>query len=116
VRRVWFVDPRKRIVTVFTAPDQSITLRQSETLTGDPVLPGFQLPWRKLFAEPAEKPNTDRAKERRGRRSARRRSGQKRLESSPAAVRRADPKPPPAPELGRSRISRHGPGGDEARE
>ncbi len=48
---VWYVDPVARTVEVFTAPDQSVVLRQDQTLTGDPVLPGFVLPLRDLFAE-----------------------------------------------------------------
>jgi Uma2 family endonuclease len=48
---VWFVDPRQRIVTVYTAPDQSLVLREDQTLGGGAVLPGFTLPQRELFAE-----------------------------------------------------------------
>jgi Uma2 family endonuclease len=51
VRLVWMVDPDARTVTVYTAPDQSIVLGEADTLTGDPVLPGFTLPLRDLFAE-----------------------------------------------------------------
>lgn len=50
VRVVWFVDPKKRTVQVFTAPDQSIILTEKGTLDGGDVLPGFTLPVRKLFA------------------------------------------------------------------
>jgi Uma2 family endonuclease len=50
VRVVWMVDPVARTVTVYTAPDQSRMLSEAETLKGDPVLPGFELPLRDLFA------------------------------------------------------------------
>ena len=47
---VWFVDPKKRIVTVYTAPDQGIVLSETDVLDGGTVLPGFQLPLSQLFA------------------------------------------------------------------
>ena len=46
---VWQVDPNTRTVEVFTAPDQSTVLHEAQTLTGDPVLPGFTLPLQELF-------------------------------------------------------------------
>ena len=51
VRLVWFVNPRKRNVDVFTEKDSCITLTEQQTLTGGDVLPGFKLPLKKLFAE-----------------------------------------------------------------
>jgi Uma2 family endonuclease len=50
VRVVWFVDPRKRIVQVYTGPDEARTLAEKDTLDGGDVLPGFTLSVRKLFA------------------------------------------------------------------
>jgi Uma2 family endonuclease len=50
-RLVWFVDPRDRTVDVYTAPNQSVRLTQADTLDGAPLLPGFRLPLRELFAE-----------------------------------------------------------------
>jgi Uma2 family endonuclease len=50
-RLVWFVDPRGRSVTVYTAPDQSTRLEEDQTLDGGMVLPGLTLPLRQLFAE-----------------------------------------------------------------
>lgn len=50
VELVWFVDPRKRTVAVFTAADESTTLAENQTLTGGKVLPGFKLKLRTLFA------------------------------------------------------------------
>ena len=40
-RLVWMVEPRKRTVTVFTGPEQAVTLDDSQTLDGGEVLPGF---------------------------------------------------------------------------
>lgn len=51
VQVVWQVDPRTRIVEVFTAPDQSTVLYEAQTLEGGTVLPGFTLPLQELFAE-----------------------------------------------------------------
>ena len=48
---VWEMNPRKRTVRVYTALDQFCDLSADDTLTGDPVLPGFTLPLAKLFAE-----------------------------------------------------------------
>jgi Uma2 family endonuclease len=50
VRLVWFVDPKRRTVEVFTAPDQSRVLREDQTLDGGDVLPGLALPLRQVFA------------------------------------------------------------------
>lgn len=51
VRLVWLVDPRTRTVAVHSSPDSSELLRESDTLRGEPVLPGFQLPLTDLFAK-----------------------------------------------------------------
>lgn len=51
VRRVWEVDPRARTVRVFTGPTAFAELAAADTLSGDPVLPGFALPVGRLFAE-----------------------------------------------------------------
>jgi Uma2 family endonuclease len=50
VELVWFVDPVKRRVRVFTSPDESRVLAEGDELDGGDVLPGFKLPLRKLFA------------------------------------------------------------------
>jgi Uma2 family endonuclease len=50
VRLVWYVDPGQRTVQVFTAVDRSTLLHEGETLKGEPVLPGFALSLRDLFA------------------------------------------------------------------
>jgi Uma2 family endonuclease len=51
VRLVWYVDPEARTVEVFTAEQQSTLLPENQDLTGDPVLPGFVVPLRDLFAQ-----------------------------------------------------------------
>jgi Uma2 family endonuclease len=50
VRLVWLVDPRKRAVRVYTAPDQSVRLTEGQALDGGDVLPGLRLPLREVFA------------------------------------------------------------------
>ena len=51
VQVVWYIDDAHRTVQVFTAVDQSTTVREPAILTGDPVLPGFALPLQELFAD-----------------------------------------------------------------
>jgi Uma2 family endonuclease len=51
VRLVWYVDPGRRTVQVYTAPDQRIELGEGQTLDGGAVLPGFTLPLEQLFAK-----------------------------------------------------------------
>lgn len=51
VRRVWFVNPRVRAVTVHYPDRTSRTLRIGQELDGEEVLPGFRLPLAELFAE-----------------------------------------------------------------
>ncbi len=46
---VWEVDPRRRVVDVYTAPEVSVTLTEADTLDGGDVLPGLQLPVRQIF-------------------------------------------------------------------
>jgi Uma2 family endonuclease len=50
VQLVWFVDPRRRTVKVFTSPEQGETLTEEQTLEGGEVLPGLRLPVRDVFA------------------------------------------------------------------
>jgi Uma2 family endonuclease len=49
-RLVWYIDPRDRTVTVYTAPDRFTVLDETATLDGGDLLPGFALPLRELFA------------------------------------------------------------------
>jgi Uma2 family endonuclease len=48
---VWYVNPKKRTVRVYTARDRSVLLREEDTLDGGHVLPGFALSIRDWFAE-----------------------------------------------------------------
>ena len=50
VKLVWYVDPVKRTVQVITSSEQYTLLEGDQTLTGDPLLPGFVLPLKDLFA------------------------------------------------------------------
>ena len=50
VQLAWLVDPAKRIVTVYTAPDEATVLTEADTLDGGTVLPGFAIPVRQVFA------------------------------------------------------------------
>jgi Uma2 family endonuclease len=50
-RLVWYVDPPSQSVKVYTSPEQCTVLSAGDTLTGDPVLPGFALPLAELFAK-----------------------------------------------------------------
>lgn len=59
VRLVWLVALTSRTVRVYTAPDQSTTLGEKETLEGGDVLPGLALPVRQVFAEVSVQTKTD---------------------------------------------------------
>ena len=50
-RVVWYVNPTKRTVRVYTARLRSILLREDQTLDGGDDLPGFALSIRDWFAE-----------------------------------------------------------------
>ena len=50
VRLVWLVDPRKQTVRVHTSADQSVLLKEGQSLDGGDVLPGFTLSLQELFA------------------------------------------------------------------
>lgn len=56
---VWVIDPLARSIEVYTdtnQPDAATLLRDTDTLTGDPVLPGFALPLADLFNDPQLNP------------------------------------------------------------
>jgi Uma2 family endonuclease len=55
-RLVWIIDPDARTVDVYTSPKKHTRLTASDTLTGDPVLPGFVLPLTDLFDDPQLNP------------------------------------------------------------
>ena len=46
---VWYADPAKRTVQVFTAVDQVVTLGDDDELDGGNLLPGFRLSIREWF-------------------------------------------------------------------
>jgi Uma2 family endonuclease len=50
VQRVWYVAPVSRTVEIFATVDQVVLLHEDQRLTAEPVLPGFALPLRDLFA------------------------------------------------------------------
>jgi Uma2 family endonuclease len=55
-RLAWVVNPRKRCVSVYTAPDQFRLLQEDQSLDGGDVLPGLSLPLREVFAQLDEEP------------------------------------------------------------
>jgi Uma2 family endonuclease len=50
-RLVWFVDPKRRTIQVFTSPADSRTFAEGEIVGCSDVLPGFTLDIRELFSE-----------------------------------------------------------------
>jgi Uma2 family endonuclease len=73
VRLVWYVNPRKRQVRVYTAPDQSVVLDEEGTLDGGDVLPGLALPVREVFKRlpPKDAPRKGKPAKRRKRNAGR---------------------------------------------
>ena len=51
VRLVWMVNSRKRTARAYTAADQSVLIKEDESLDGGDMLPGFVLPLSELFAD-----------------------------------------------------------------
>jgi Uma2 family endonuclease len=51
VRVIWYVDPKRRTVRVYTSRDRSVLLHEDSELEGGDVLPGFSLSIRDWFAE-----------------------------------------------------------------
>lgn len=62
VRLVWFIDPPKRTVEVFTGKKSSKVLREHESLTGGKVLPGFSVSLKELFVDVESAPPAARKK------------------------------------------------------
>lgn len=55
LRLLWVVEPESRIVYVYRAGSTTIDLlRETDTLVGDPVLPGFSCPVAELFRLPGQ--------------------------------------------------------------
>jgi Uma2 family endonuclease len=68
---VWFIDPDKRTVRIYTAPDEFRELSERDSLDGGDVLPGFSLPLAKLFRYVEPKTST----KKRGTTGGRKRNG-----------------------------------------
>ena len=49
VELVWYIDPAKRTVRVYTGVDDCTILKNGDTLDGGDVLPGFRVSIRELF-------------------------------------------------------------------
>ena len=58
VQLVWYIDPRKRVVRVYTSPDDVTELGEADTLDGGAVLPDFAVEVAQLFDQlaPPAKP------------------------------------------------------------
>lgn len=50
VQLVWYLDPTKRSVMIYTGIEQHRTIQSPELLVGDPVLPGLSISLDELFA------------------------------------------------------------------
>jgi Uma2 family endonuclease len=48
-RVVWLVDPRRQTVEVFQSRSEARVLRLPDTLSGEPLLPGFSLAVAEIF-------------------------------------------------------------------
>jgi len=59
---VWLVDPERRVVEVYTAPDVFTTLTEDDTLEGGTVLPGFSVSVREVFEQLPELPRPRRSR------------------------------------------------------
>ena len=46
---VWLVDPVSRTIVVYTSPDETVALSESDTLEGGAVLPGFSVAVERIF-------------------------------------------------------------------
>lgn len=46
---VWLVDPRRKTVTVYRSLSQTEQLSSADTITAEPILPGFSAPVSKFF-------------------------------------------------------------------
>lgn len=50
VRLVWYLDPEKRSLEAYTAPDRSVVFGEADTIDGGEVLPGFTMRLADVFA------------------------------------------------------------------
>ena len=51
VQLVWYIDPRTQTAKAYSAEDRCLELTEEDSLSGEPVLPGFELPLKGLFAK-----------------------------------------------------------------
>lgn len=58
--QIWIVDPNKRTVEVYVAPDRSVTYSEGDCLIGGDLLPGFALELREPFARVPKAPKKKR--------------------------------------------------------
>ncbi|HEV3263366.1 MAG TPA: Uma2 family endonuclease [Gemmataceae bacterium] len=56
VRLVWVVDPKTQTARIYTSPSKSRRIGKEQALDGGPVLPGFSLPLKQLFARARRRP------------------------------------------------------------
>jgi Uma2 family endonuclease len=61
-RLAWVVDPRKRIVHIYTVPDQFCLVTEDQSLDGGDVLPGLNLSLREVFAQLEEEQESPKKK------------------------------------------------------
>jgi Uma2 family endonuclease len=54
-RVVWYLDPEKRVASVFTSPEDMTEVDEDGVLDGGEILPGFRLPVREWFAAAGER-------------------------------------------------------------
>jgi Uma2 family endonuclease len=52
IRAVWCMNPNRKIIECYSAPRRLVILGLTDTLRGDPVIPGFELPLAELFPAP----------------------------------------------------------------
>lgn len=52
VRLVWYIDPASRTVAVSHNENDSVELDEDQMLTGNGILPGFEVAVRQLFTPP----------------------------------------------------------------
>ena len=49
IEAVWIVDPFRRVVVVYTSPEEAVTLAETDTLDGGTIFPGLDLPLARIF-------------------------------------------------------------------
>ena len=50
-QQVWYLEPRKKELTIYSAPDNWTIVDKNGTVTGGDVLPGFEFPLAELFVD-----------------------------------------------------------------